>query len=94
MDLSSLKKVIQDLWSKYNVLFIVVGLFLLLSRFGYVIMELLAFSSKKEVEKADKKDEQLRKEEDSAKVESNKLVEEAKTLPSKELKIDEDWYKK
>ena len=90
----NLKGQIKDLWSKYGLLFIIVGVALLVMKSSNFIMDLIASISKKDVQKAEKQDAKLKNEEDSAKTQADALVKQAEDLPSQEKPVDENWNKK
>lgn len=89
-----LKETIKDLWSKYSIFFIVVGVALLVAKFSSVLMDLLGYLSKREVEQAQKTDAVLKAQEDSANQQADALVKHAQELPSQQGKVTSDWNKK
>ena len=88
------QSLIKGLWSKYGILFILVGLGLLVAKFGDIAMSLLASLSKKELQDAQKTDTQLKAQENAANQQADALVKKADELPSQEGKVDDDWDKK
>jgi hypothetical protein len=88
------KSVLKDLWGKYGVLFLLVGLFLLVAKFSDVIMDILGWSSKKDLQKAQATDTTLKAEADAANQQANDLVKKANELPNQEGTVDADWDKK
>lgn len=88
-----IKSSVRDLWAKYSIFFIVVGIMLLFAKFGSSLMDLIAYFSKKTLEDAQKKDGQLKTQEDAANQAANQLRKEANELPKTETPVDEDWYK-
>jgi hypothetical protein len=91
---SVLKATVKDLWAKYSIFFIIVGILLLVAKFGDIAMNVLAWKSKKDVEEATKTDTRLRAEENTANQQANDLVKQAQDLPKTEGKVDENWNKK
>ncbi len=91
---STLKATIKDLWSKYSIFFIVVGAVLLVAKFSDVIMEIIGWKSKLDVEQAQKTDQKLKAQEDAANQQANDLIKKADELPKTEGKVDENWNKK
>lgn len=85
---------VKELWAKYSIFFIIVGALLLVAKFGNVLMDLLAYFSKKDVEAATKKSDQLKSEEDAANKQANDLVKKANDLPNQEGPVDENWDRK
>ena len=91
---TGLKSVIKDLWGKYGIFFVLIGILLLVAKFNDVIMDLLGWSSKKDLQKAEKTDVQLKAQEDAANQQADALVKKANDLPSQEGKVDENWNQK
>lgn len=89
-----LKLTIATLWAKYSIFFILVGLVLLIARFGSVMIKIYAWLSKKEVEDTKKETAQLKVEEDAANKKANDLVAKANDLPKQEGTVDENWDRK
>ena len=85
--------IIKEMWSKYGILFILVGAGLLIAKFGDIAMSLLASASKKDIEAAQKTDTQL-KAQDAANQQADALVKKADALPAQQGKVDDDWDKK
>ena len=91
---TGLKSVIKDLWGKYGIFFVLIGILLLVAKFNDVIMDLLGWSSKKDLQKAEKTDAELKAQEDAANQQADALVKKANDLPSQEGKVDENWNQK
>lgn len=86
--------ILKDMWSKYGILFILVGIGLLIAKFGNIATSLLAAASKKDVENAQKTDAQLKSQEDAANQQADALVKKADELPAQQGTVTDDWYKK
>lgn len=86
--------ILKDMWSKYGILFILVGIGLLIAKFGDIATSLLAAASKKDVENAQKTDAQLKSQEDAANQQADALVKKADELPAQQGTVTDDWYKK
>lgn len=89
-----LKMDAKDLWNNHKIFFIVFGLLVLIYKFRDILIDLLIAGGKREMESAKDKDGQLAGQENQAKTEADKLVEQAKQEPSKETPVDDNWYKK
>lgn len=85
---------VKALWAKYGIFFILVGIGILALKFGNLAMDILGWSSKKDLEQAQKTDAQLKAKEDATNAQANALVKEANDLPKTEGKVDDDWDKK
>lgn len=86
--------VVKGLWAKYGILFILVGIGLLIAKFGDIASTILAYMSKKDVSDAQKTDTQLKAQEDAANQQADALVKKADALPAQEGQVDDDWDKK
>ena len=84
----------KDLWAKDKIFFILFGILIIIVKFRDVLISMLVASGKRVMDDAKKKDEQLASQENQAKTESERLVEQAKQEPSKETPVDDNWYKK
>ena len=82
------------MWSKYGILFILVGIGLLIAKFGDIVTDILAASSKKDLKNAQKTDTQLKAQEDAASQQADALVKQADAMPAQEGEVDDDWDKK
>ena len=85
---------IKDLWSRYGILFFLVGIGLIALKYSSVAMEILGWSSKKDLQSAQKTDAQLKAQEEATNKEADALVKEATDLPKTEGQVDDDWDKK
>lgn len=85
---------VKALWAKYGIFFILIGIGILALKFGNLLMDILGWSSKKDLEQAQKTDTQLKAKEDATNAQANALVKEANDLPKTEGKVDDDWDKK
>ena len=88
MDLATLKA----LWAKYGIWFIFVGIALAVVEFGNLAMDFLGWSSKKDLQAAQKTDTELKAKEAAINAQADTLVKEAAELPSTEKPIANDWY--
>jgi hypothetical protein len=86
--------IIKALWAKYGILFVLVGMGLLALKFGSIAMDVLGWSSKKDLQNAIKTDTQLKAQEDATNKQADALVREVTDLPKTEGKVDDDWDKK
>lgn len=84
----------KSLWEKYGILFIIMGALLLIAKYSSVFMEFLSWSSKKDLQDAQKVDTQLKTQEDAANKQADALVQAAKDLPKQEGTVSDDWYTK
>lgn len=91
---STIKSVIKDLWAKYSIFFVIVGILMLVAKFGNLAMDFLAFKSKRAVDDAQKTDQKLKAEENAANKQANDLIKQAEDLPKTEKPVDENWNKK
>jgi hypothetical protein len=89
-----IKADIGYLWDHEKIFLVIFGVLILAGKFTSMLMDYIAYSSKKTLDKAVQQDGQLKKEEDAANNQANALVDEAKKLPSQEAPVTEDWYKK
>lgn len=86
--------IVKDLWARYGILFILVGIGLIALKFGSVAMDVLGWSSKKDLQDAIKTDTQLKAKEDATNTQADALVKQANDLPKTEGQVDDDWDKK
>lgn len=86
--------IVKDLWNRYGILFILVGIVLVVVKFNSIIMDVLGWSSKIDLEDAQRTDAQLKSQEDQANAAADALVKKANELPTQEGTVNEDWYKK
>jgi hypothetical protein len=86
--------VVKDLWAKYGILFVLIGLGLAILKFNDAIMDVLGWSSKKDLQSTMKTDAQLKAQEDATNNQADVLVKDAEELPGKEGAVDDDWDKK
>lgn len=91
---STLKAIIKDLWSRYSIFFIIVGVLLLIAKFGDIAMDIIGYKSKKLLENTQKQDGVLKAQEDAANKQANDLIAKADNLPNTGEKVDENWNKK
>ena len=85
---------LKGLWNRYGIFFILVGLGLLILKFNGVIMDVLGWSSKKDLQEAQKTDTQLKAKEDATNTQADALIKQAQDLPKQEGQVDDDWDKK
>ena len=91
--LTTIKADLADTWVKYKGIFLAIIAAVVYLEFNKIREALLLYSGKKEIDKADSKDIDLKKQEDGLNTKANILVEEAKTLPEQEKPVTSDWYK-
>jgi hypothetical protein len=82
---------VKQLWTKYGIFFIIVGVLLIALKFGNLAMDVLGWSSKKDLQDAQKKDTELKAQEDAASSQADSLVTQANNLPNQEGPVDADW---
>lgn len=85
---------IKDLWNNNKIFFIIFGILILIVKFRDILINILVSGGKAEMDKATKQDEKLAVEENKAKTDADKLVEQAKEELNKEKPVDENWNKK
>lgn len=82
------------LWENDKIFLIVFGVLILAAKFSNLIIDFLAFQSKKEVDSTIKQDSALKAQEDAAKSAANALVKKANDLPAQQTPVDDNWDKK
>lgn len=82
------------LWENDKIFLVVFGVLILVAKGSSLIIDLLAYRSKQEVDSATKQDAVLKAQEDAHKAAANALVKQADALPSQEKPVDENWDKK
>lgn len=85
---------VSTLWAKHKGFLIGFGLLILIVRFRSVIIDFLVADVHKTVDKAEKKDESLRQEQNAANDQANQLRKEASEIGQNKPTVDEDWHKK
>jgi hypothetical protein len=85
---------LKEVWEKNKLLILIIIPLLLLAKFRDVIIDILVSSSKKLVDKTEKKDVALKKEQDRANDEANRIIAEADRKSENKPEVDEDWHKK
>lgn len=84
----------RTLWANNKIFFIVFGLLILIIKFRSVIIDLLVSDSKQLLADTQKKDQQLKSEEDKTNSQANQLVSDANKLDQNKPTVGEDWNKK
>ena len=82
------------LWREYRAFFIVFGILILIVKFREVIISLLLDNAKQTINTAEKKDEQLKTQENQANDAANALRKQADDLSNNQPVVDENWNKK
>lgn len=92
--LQKLNSNFSTLWSDHKVFLIIFGVLIIIAKFSNIMIYILSYLSKKELDNAVKKDGQLKDEQNAANNAANALIKEADELPSKQTPVTPDWYKK
>lgn len=85
---------VKYLWENDKIFLVLFGVLIAAAKIVSLIMDFLAYQSKKEVDSAVKQDAALKAQEDSAKAQADALVKKANSLPGQEKPVDENWDKK
>lgn len=83
-----------DIWNRSKMYLLAILGIVLALEFRQLKEFFLAYSGKKEVQKDQQKDQQLKTEENTAIAQADALVKQAQQEPSKEEPVNDDWYKK
>ena len=82
-----------DTWKRLKIVVIAIGAILVAIEFGKIRDFIISFMGKRELKQADKKDENLKKEESDLNTKANKIIADADALPSQEKPVGLDWNK-
>jgi hypothetical protein len=85
---------LKEVWEKNKLLVLIIVPLLLLAKFRDVIIDILVSSSKKLVDNTEKKDVVLKREQDRANDEADRLIADADRKSENKPEVDEDWHKK
>jgi hypothetical protein len=96
IDLNLIKIYLQGLWAKYKAFIIVIGAAILALGYHQIVIDLLVSSANRIFGLANKKTEELKKEETADKSQAQVLIQHAADVKENEDKavISDDWYKK
>jgi zona occludens toxin (predicted ATPase) len=89
-----LKMDAKSLWNDHKLFFIVFGVLVLIVKFRDILIDILVSSSKSTMEDAKKEDAKLSTQENQAKADADKAVQDAKDEPAKQTPVTDDWFKK
>ncbi len=79
------------LWKNDKIFLIVFGVLIILAKITSLFMDLLATSSRKDVEKTQAQDSVLKAKEDSYKSQADSLQKDAENLANTKTNVKEDW---
>jgi hypothetical protein len=88
------KKDLSVLWSEYRTPLIILGSLILALKFRQWLIDFIVSGSKELFDNAQKKDQKLQNQENTANQQADALVNTANELSDTEKTVDSDWYKK